>query len=132
MSLATIRSRIKTNISGDANFSAYEVYDYEPKNPHHPCVVVGWPDTYDPRADFAGNLDLVIPVRFELVWIDDEESDDTLMSAMDNAVAAIEDDRTLSANADDLSCAAFTDIGSRTLPDDTVVFQFVVPVEIMA
>lgn len=131
MSLVTIRRQLAENIAVDANFASWQVYSYEPKNPHHPCVVIGWPDVYDPRGTFAGNNDVIIPVRFELVWLDDESSDEELMCAMDDAVAAIETDRTLAANVDDLSCAAFTDIGSRTLPDDTVIFQFVVPVEIM-
>lgn len=131
MSLATIRTEIASSISGDANFSGWETYGYEPKNPIRPCAIVGWPDTYDPRADYAGNLDLIIPVRFEMVWRDDISNDSVFMSAMDNARAAIETDRTLSGNCDDLSCAPFTDLGTRTLPDDVVIFQFVVPVEIM-
>ena len=129
--LSTIRSALGTQIGADPAFSDFTVYGFEPKNPRRPSVVVGWPDVYDPRGDFAGNVDMVVPIRFEIVWRSDEQVDDELMAAMDAAVAAIESDRTLSGNVDDLSCGPFDSIGARSMPDDTVVATFSVPVEIM-
>lgn len=132
VALGTIRTGIKTNIAADANFAGWTIYDVEPRNPMRPCAIVGWPDTYDPRGTYGGNIDLVIPVRFEQVWRDDQENDTDLMAAMDNAVAAIESDRTLGGACDDLAVGSFSDIGVRGMPDDTVVAQFSCPVEIMA
>ncbi len=131
MGLKAIRTEISENISEDAAFDGWSVYDYEPKDPQRPCVVIGWPETYDPRGDFAGNIDLIIPVRFEMVWNDDVDVDDEMMTAMDEARDAIEADRTLNSTVDDLSCGAFSDIGARQAPDEKVVAQFIVPVEIL-
>ena len=128
--LAAVRNRIKTNLA-DA-IHGLEVYDYEPKTPHHPIAVVAWPTNLNPRATQAGDIDVTIPVRFEVVWLGDESSDQALMDLMEAAVNAIESDRDLNGNVDDLSCGPFTDIGARTLNDDRVVMQFVVPVEILA
>lgn len=128
--LASIRNRIKTNIA--ATMTTFQVYDYEPKNPKYPCAIVGLPETLDPRATMAGDVDLTIPVRFMVVWIGDESADQALMDAMEAAVNAIESDRDLNGQADDLSCGAFTNIGMATLTDDRVVAMFTVPVEVLA
>lgn len=128
--LAAIRNQIKANIS--VTLSDFEVYDYEPKAPRFPCAIVSWPETLDPRATMAGDIDLVFPVRFMIVWKGDESSDLALMETMEAAVNAIESDRDLDGNADDLSCGPFTGIGAVTMPDDTVVMQFIIPVEVMA
>lgn len=129
--LSVIRSALATQIGVHPDFQDYTVYAFEPKNPARPAVIIGWPDVYDPRGTFAGDVDLVLPVRFEIVWRSDEQLDDQMMAAMDSAVAAIEEDRTLLGNVDDLSCGSFSDMGAKTLPDDTVVATFAVPVEIM-
>jgi hypothetical protein len=128
--LASIRNQIKSNIS--STFTTYEVYDYEPKSPRFPCAIVSWPDTFDPRVTMAGDVDLTFPVRFMLVWKGDESSDQALMDAMEAAVNAIESDRNLGNNVDDISCGPLTNIGAVTMPDDTVIMQFVVPVEVLA
>jgi hypothetical protein len=131
MGLLAIRAALADNILSDPNFSDFEVYAYEVKDPRRPAIIVGWPETYDPRADYAGDIDLIIPVRVEIVWLDDAGTDDMLMSAMENLRDAIETDRTLQNNVDDVSCAPFEEIGTRTSGDDTVIVQFSVPVEIM-
>jgi hypothetical protein len=128
--LASIRNRIKVNIA--ATMTTYEVYDFEPKEPKYPCAIVSWPESLDPRATMAGDVDLVFPVRFMIVWKGDESSDQVLMDAMEAAVNAIESDRDLNSTADDVSCGAFTNIGASTLADDRVIMQFVVPVEVLA
>lgn len=128
--LAAIRNRIKTNIS--AVMTTYEVYDYEPKNPRYPCAIVSFPDTFDPRATMAGDVNMTIPVRFMVEWLTDESSDQVLMDAMESAVNAIESDRDLNSNADDLSCGPFVNIGAVLLPDERVILQFTVPVDVLA
>lgn len=128
--IAAIRAQLKKNIA--ETLSTFHAYDFERKTKNYPCFTVSWPDTFDPRATQAGDIDLVIPVLFEVVWLGDESSDSALMAAMEAAVDAIESDRTLTRNVDDLSCGPFTNIGSRTMPDERVVMQFVVPVEILA
>lgn len=128
--LAAVRNRIKTNIA--AAMTTFEVYDFEPKDPRYPCAIVSFPEVFDPRATMGGDIDLTIPVRFLIVWATDESSDQVLMDAMEAAVNAIESDRDLNSNVDDLSCGPFVNIGATLLPDDRVVMQFTVPVEIMA
>lgn len=127
--LAVIRNQIKDNII--TALDTFEVYDYEPKSPRFPCAIVSWPETLDPRVTMAGDIDVVFPVRFMIVWKGDESSDRALMDAMEAAVNAIESDRDLNNNVDDLSCGPFTGIGAVTMPDDTVVMQFIIPVEVM-
>lgn len=128
--LASVRNRIKTNIA--ATLTTCEVYDYEPKSPKYPYVVVSWPETFNPRATMAGDIDFVIPVRYADVWLGDESSDQRMMDAMESIVNAIESDRDLNSTVDDLSCGSFTNIGAATMPDERVVMQFVVPVEVLA
>lgn len=130
MSLATIRAGLKTNLA--TVFTDYTIYDYEPKSPVQNAIIIGWPDIYDIRVDQGSAQDIAIPVRFEIAWQDDESSDAQLETAMDAALAALEVDRTLGGACDDLSCAPFTDIGARTMPDDKVNITFTVPVEILA
>ena len=79
----------------------------------------------------AGDVDLVLPVPVVIPWSDDNSSDAALETAMDTVVAAIESDRTLGGDCDDLSCRPYTDIGARTMPNDTVVITFTVPVEVL-
>lgn len=131
MGLLQIRSALAANISSDVNFSDFEVYAYEVKDPRRNCVIVGWPETYDPRGTYAGDIDLILPVRVEIRWLSDEQADYDLMLALDNLRDAIESDRTLQGYVDDLSVAPFEDIGARTGPDDVVIVQFSAPVEIM-
>lgn len=129
--LVAIRNRIKANIA-TSTYATFEVYDYEPKDPKYPCAVVSWPDTLDPRATMAGDVDVTFPVRFMIVWKGDESSDQALLEAMESAVEAIESDRDLNGNADDLSCGPFTNIGAVALADDRVVMAFTVPVDVLA
>ena len=128
MGLAAVRTGLKTNLS---TLTDYNVFDYEPKTAPPWAIIIGWPDSYDPRAILAGDVDLVLPVRIVIPWFDDNSSDDALETAMDTVVAAIESDRTLGAACDDLSCRPYTDIGARTMPNDTVVITFTVPVEVL-
>ena len=128
MTVAAIRAAIKSNLS---SVSA-EPYDFERKNtPATPTVTVSWPDNLDPAPVQGTGRDITIPVRVEVPWGDDESSDALLESLMDAVVSAIESDRTLGGACDDLRCGSFTDIGARRMPDDTVMMQFVVPVEIL-
>jgi len=127
--IAAIRAQIKSNIS--AVLSSFEVYDYEPKNKTYPSATVSWPSELDPRVTQAGGVDMTIPVTFEVMWIGDESSDQTLMDAMEAAVNAIETDRTLNSEVCDLSCGPFIGIGPRVLPDERVLMMFTVPVEIL-
>jgi hypothetical protein len=127
--LSQIRTGLKLNL--ESAMSGYTVLDYEHKAPPAWAIIVGWPDVYDPRATYGGDIDLVIPVRVEIPWQDDDSSDDALDQAMAAIVAAIETDRTLSGVCSDLSCAPYTDIGARTMPNDAVNITFTVPVEIL-
>lgn len=127
--IGAIRARIKDNLS---TLSGFQVYDHEPKTKRFPCATVSWPDTLDPRATLTGDVDLTIPVLVEVAWLGDESSDQTLMEAMNEVVGKIESDRDLNGLCDDLSCGAFTNIGSRQTLDEKTVMQFVVPVEILA
>jgi hypothetical protein len=129
MSLTAIRAGLKCNI--EPYFDGYTVLEYEHKSPPAHAIVVGWPDHYDPRPVQGTGDDLVIPVRFEIPWQDDESSNLALEDAMDAAVTAIESDRTLGGACDDLSCAPFIDIGARTMPSDAVIITFTVPVEVI-
>lgn len=79
----------------------------------------------------GGSIDVVIPVRVVIPWQDDESSDTALEDAMGAVVAAIEVDRTLNGTVSDLSCAMFTDIGARTMPNDSVIATFTVPVQVL-
>jgi hypothetical protein len=126
--IAQIRAALKSSLSG---FTDANKYDFEPKSGQSLRVIVSWPDSWDPHADFSGSRDIVVPVRFEVPWNDDESSDDKLMAYMEAAVAALEA-ATLTGVADSVRCLPFTDIGARQLPDDTRVMQFVVPVEVYA
>lgn len=130
--LADVRCGLGDNLR--LMMPSYDVFDYEHKNPPGRSIVVGWPDTYDPRAtmDATSANDLIIPVRIIIPWEDDDSSDSALEDAMDEVVAAIEIDRTLGGVCDDLACAAFTDIGARTMPNDVIVMTFTAPVEILA
>lgn len=127
--LAQVRTGLKTNLEA---MTEYTVLDYEHKSPPAWAIIIGWPDVYDPRSTHAGDVDLVIPVRVMIPWQDDESSDDALEDAMNTVVATIESDRTLGGACDDLSCAAFTDIGARTMPNDLVLITFTIPVEVLA
>jgi hypothetical protein len=127
--IANIRAQLKANVATTLDI---EGYDYEAKNKHYPCFTVSWPDQLNPRAAHGGVVDLVIPIMFEVIWLGDESSDRALMDLMEAAVNAIEFDSDLNGYCDDVACGPFSDIGSRTLPDDRVVMQFVVPVEIFA
>lgn len=128
MTVAAIRAGIKSNLS---TVTTVNRFDFEHKNPPaQPSVTISWPDRLDPAPVQGTGRDLTIPVRFEVPWDDDESSDALLESLMDSAVAAIESDRTLGGACDDLRCLPFTDIGARRLPDETVVMQFVIPVEV--
>ena len=130
MSLTTIRAGLKYNI--EVYFPGYTVLDYEHKSPPAHSIIVGWPDHYDARPVMGVAVDMVIPVRWEIPWQDDESSNNALEEAMGAAVAAIESDRTLGGACSDLSCAPFTDIGARTMPSDAVNITFTVPVEVIA
>jgi hypothetical protein len=127
--LADARAGLKDNLA--ARMSRYSVFGYEHKSPPAYSIIVSWPDMYDPRVTMAGDIDLIIPVRVEIPWQDDKSSDAELEEAMDTIVAAIEWDRTLGGTVGDLSCASFTDIGSRVLPNESVIMTFTVPVEIL-
>lgn len=128
--LAAMRAALKSNIAG--TLTAFQVYDYEPKNPKYPCAIVSWPTDLNPMAAFGGVVDCVFPVRFQVIWNGDESSDQALMDAMEAAVNAIESAPTLSGNAGSVACQPFTEIGATTLPDDRAVMQFVIPVEVFA
>jgi len=127
--LSAIRTALKDNLSA---LDGYSVFDYEPKTAPPWAIIVGWPDSYDPRATMAGDRDILVPVRVVIPWQDDNSSDDALETAMDAVVDAIESDRDLGGACDDLSCRSFTSIGARTMPNDTVVMTFTVPVEVLA
>ena len=127
--MSDVRHGIKTNL--ETRLFDYNVFSYEHKSPPAWSIVVGWPDSYDPRATLEGSIDMVIPVRVVIPWQDDESSDSALEDAMDVVVAAIEADRTLNGKVSDLSCAMFTDIGARTMPNDSVVATFTIPVEVL-
>ena len=128
--IAAMRAQLKSNIA--AVLTSFEVFDHDRKDKRYPAVTVSWPDTLDPRATQAGQVDLTIPVLVEIVWLGDESADQALMDAMETIVSAIESDRDLNNTCHDLSCAPFQNIGARDLPDGRVVMQFVVPVEILA
>jgi hypothetical protein len=127
--IAAIRAAIKSNLS---TLTTLHRYDFEPRDPKHPCAVVSWPDELDPRATFDGNVDLVIPVRFQVAWNGDESADQALMDLMEAAVAAIESDRDLNSTVGDLSCGPFTNIGAGQTEDGRTFMQFVIPVELLA
>jgi hypothetical protein len=127
--IAAIRAAIKSNLS---TLTTLERYDFEPRDPKWPCAIVSWPDELDPRATFDGNVDIVIPVRFQVAWTGDESSDQALMDLMEAAVNAIESDRDLGSTVGDLSCGPFTNIGGGETQDGRTFMQFVVPVEVLA
>jgi hypothetical protein len=127
--IAAIRAAIKANLS---TITTLERYDFEPKDVKLPCAVVSWPDELDPRVTFEGDVDLVIPVRFQVAWTGDESSDQALLDLMETVVAAIESDRDLNSTAADLSCGPFTNIGAGETQDGRTFMQFVVPVEVLA
>ena len=127
--LADARRGIKSNL--ETRMSGYTVLDYEHKTPPPHSIVVSWPDMYDPRVTLEGDTDLIIPVRVEIPWQDDDSSDQALEDAMDTIRAAIESDRTLGGKVDDILCAPFTNIGARTMPNDAVIMTFTVPVEVL-
>jgi hypothetical protein len=126
--IAQIRAALKTSL---ASFTDANKYGFEPKSGQSLRVIVSWPDSWDPHADLSGGRDIVVPVRFEVPWVDDESSDAKLMAYMNAAVAALEA-ATLTGVADSVRCLPFTDIGARRLSDETSVMQFVVPVEVYA
>jgi hypothetical protein len=126
--IAQIRAALKTSLAG---FTDANKYGFEPKKGQSLRVVVSWPDTWDAHSDLSGSRTIVVPVRFEVPWDDDESSDAKLMAYMNAAVAALEA-ATLTGVADSVTCLPFTDIGARQFPDDTRIMQFVVPVEVYA
>jgi hypothetical protein len=126
--IAAIRAAIKSNLS---TLTTLHRYDFEPKDPKFPCAVVSWPDQLDPRATLGGGVDLVIPVRFQVMWNGDESTDQALMDLMEAAVNAIESDPDLNNTVDDVSCGPFSNIGVGQTEDGRTFMQFVVPVEVM-
>jgi hypothetical protein len=125
--IALIRAAIKSNLS---TISGLERYDFEPKTPNRPCAIVSWPEELNPRATVEGDVDLTIPVRFEVVWLGDESADQALMDLMEAVVNAIESDTDLGNQCDSLVCGPFTNIGNRQEPDGVTVMTFTVPVEV--
>jgi hypothetical protein len=125
--IALIRAAIKSNLS---TVSGLERYDFEPKTPKRPCAIVSWPEELNPRATVDGDVDLTIPVRFEVVWLGDESADQALMDLMESVVNAIESDTDLGNQCDSLMCGPFTNIGVRQEPDGVTVMTFTVPVEV--
>lgn len=128
--VANARNALATTLA--AGFSGANVSGFERKSPARPAIIVSWPDEYDPRPDFGTSVDFTIPVRVEVDWADDEQSDTDIETFMEAIVAVIEADPTLSGAVNSLTCRAFTNIGAFRKPDDSMTLQFVVPVDIFA
>lgn len=128
--VAQHRAGLKANLA--AVFTSADVFDFESKKfPAGSVWVVSWPEDFAPHMTHGGDRNITYPVRFEIPWGDDESSDDAIEAAMQAAVAAIEADPTLGGSCDDLACLPFTNIGVSRRSDETVVLQFVVPVEVL-
>lgn len=126
-SIADHRAAIKAALSSLAG----DKFTHELKRfPSNARWVVSWPDSIDTRPTYGGERTLIYPVRFEIPWDDDESADAALETAMDAVVAAIEADTTLGGKVHSVACLPFQGIGAARLLDETVVMQFIVPVEV--
>lgn len=124
--IAQHRAAIKTalaSLTGDK-------FDHELKKfAAVPRWVVSFPESFDPDAA-TGARTIVYPVRYEIPWDHDESSDDALEAAMQAVADTIHTDPTLGGVVDSARCLPFTNIGAARMSDETVVLQFVAPVEV--
>jgi hypothetical protein len=86
--LATARAAVVTSLSG---ITTAQVYRRRQTNYQYPCLVVGWPDEFDPRPVQGGGTldDFVLPVWVACEITDDDSSDDLLSTLLDSTVTAL-------------------------------------------
>lgn len=117
------------------------VYDNETPRIEYPALIIGWPESYDPRAYLGGGADIVFPCRLELPASRDWESaDDQLegylsLTGPNSLIAAIEADPTLGGVVDSAAVIGFDNFGFREMNNagnTTVVLMCEARIEVYA
>ncbi len=115
MTLATIRAGMAVALEGvEAN-----VYAHLPGSPSLPCAVVGWPQEWE-LASYQGlpHQEYVIPVEVLVGFTHPESADDTLLTLLDDTIAALEHDPTFGFTCDSSSAASVVNVGVVDIDGD--------------
>lgn len=126
--LAQIRSGLATAC---ASVTAQK-YRFRPDNPEYPCVVIGWPTSFDVRANQDGGRDVEIPVSCGVEVKDPESADDELSALIESTITALSAAPTLGGIAYTIDIAPATDFGVEVIGDERRILWCALPVLVYA